>query len=189
MATALKEDAGTQKIVSHVNACSCKSNNIVQWLVSKLFMLSILYTFFFQWQGHLDYSTTGPMSNMHCGNTGVLKPNKVIDAEGCTIGSCIMLLSWSCIMYSVSGCIAVPYSPVLKSTGGSPQITMRFINQGSEELSLYWVKYSGGTRSYGKVQAGGPWVVTTYGTHPNTIQAIRLLKFLFHILLLKIPIS
>ena len=69
-------------------------------------------------------------------------------------------------MYSVSGCIAVPYSPVLKSTGGSPQITMRVINQGSEELSLYWVKYSGGTRSYGKVQAGGPWVVTTYRTHP-----------------------
>ena len=103
---------------------------------------------------------------INCGNTGVLKPNKVIDAEGCTIGSCIMLLSWSCIMYSVSGCIAVPYSPVLKSTGGSPQITMRVINQGSEELSLYWVKYIGGTRSYGKVQAGEPWVVITYGTHP-----------------------
>ena len=134
------------------------------------------FFFFFPFQGHLhlNYSTTKSMSNTHRGNTGVLQP-MVIDAEGCTMGSYIMLLSWlqqlycwSCIMYSIylSVAVAVPYSPVLRSTGASPRITMRVINQGNEELSLYWVNYSGNTRSYGKVKAGGTWAITTYGTHP-----------------------
>ena len=41
---------------------------------------------------------------------------------------------------------------------------MRVIDNGNEELTLYWVDYNGATRSYGKVGAGKTWAVTTYGT-------------------------
>jgi hypothetical protein len=62
--------------------------------------------------------------------------------------------------------VAVPYSPTLKSISSSPQITVRVINKGNEELTLYWVNYSGATISYGTVKAGNTWTVATYGTHP-----------------------
>ena len=43
---------------------------------------------------------------------------------------------------------------------------MRVINNGNEELTLYWVNYNGATISYGKVQVGETWTASTYGTHP-----------------------
>ena len=113
---------------------------------------------------------------MHRGNTGVLQPT-VIDAEGCTNGilhnaftlvaAAVLLILHNVFCILISVAVAVPYkNPVLRSTGASPRITMRVINQGNEELSLYWVNYRGNTRSYGKVKAGGTWAITTYGTHP-----------------------
>jgi hypothetical protein len=62
--------------------------------------------------------------------------------------------------------VAVPYSPTLKSISSSPQITVRVINNGNEELTLCWVDYSNATTSHGTVNAGNTWTVTTYRTHP-----------------------
>lgn len=39
-------------------------------------------------------------------------------------------------------------------------------NSRDEQLTMYWVNYSGGTRSYGNINPGRTWSVTTYGSHP-----------------------
>ena len=72
---------------------------------------------------------------------------------------------WICVM-CVLIAVVVPYSPVLKSISGSAQIFMRIINQGNEELTLYWVDYKGGPKSYGKIQPGETKGMNTYETHP-----------------------
>ena len=60
--------------------------------------------------------------------------------------------------------VDVPFG--LKSTGSSPKLTMRVFNERDDTVTMYWVNYSGGTRSYGTISPGGNWAVTTYGTHP-----------------------
>ena len=99
---------------------------IIMILVLKLSnIFNFAHNFFFQWQGHLhlNYSTARPMSNTHCGNTGVLQ-STVIDAEGCTSG---ILHNVLCILISVA--VAVPYSPLMalhhKSLWGSSTKAMR----------------------------------------------------------------
>ena len=69
-------------------------------------------------------------------------------------------------MFDISIAVAVPYSPALKSTSASPKINLKVINNGNEDLTMYWVNYQGSTVSYGKAQTGKTWSVTTYGTHP-----------------------
>ena len=43
---------------------------------------------------------------------------------------------------------------------------MRIINNGNEELALYWVDYSGAGIHYINIPAGETRGVVTYGTHP-----------------------
>ena len=62
--------------------------------------------------------------------------------------------------------VTVPYSPCLKSISASRSVTVRFINQGSQTLAIYWVNYQGLAVFYGTLRPGGTYTVFTYGTHP-----------------------
>ena len=68
--------------------------------------------------------------------------------------------------FDILTAVAVPYSPALRSTSSSPRINLKIINNGNEDLAMYWVNYQGSTVSYGKAQAGKTWSIITYGTHP-----------------------
>ena len=62
--------------------------------------------------------------------------------------------------------VTVPYSPCLKSISASQTAIVRFINQGSQTLTIYWVNYQGSAVFYSNLRSGGTYAVITYGTHP-----------------------
>ena len=62
--------------------------------------------------------------------------------------------------------VTVPYSPCLKSISASQTAIVRFINQGSQTLTIYWVNYQGSAVFFGTLRSGDTYTLYTYTTHP-----------------------
>ena len=60
--------------------------------------------------------------------------------------------------------VSVPFG--LKSTAASVRVSLTVTNRRNERVTMYWVNYSGGTRSYGTIEPDHTWGVNTFATHP-----------------------